>query len=175
MTVRLARSRAPVLAVATSLLAVLASTPASGVVVFVPTREPAPESWSAEVPVNVDWADVSMLVPEAWTFRIKREPAVEVNGASLLAAFGPGETTCLLDYYEAGSVETWQDVGVDPVAELRIDGHPAERFDDMLGRGAPEASAYAIDAGARTYALFCSADRAPTDRWLSIAETITVP
>ena len=153
----------------------VAATPAAATVVFVPSREPAPESWPAEVPVDVEWADVSMLIPETWTFRVKRAPVVETNGASLLVAFGPDESICLLDSYEAGTVETWQDVGVEPVAELSIDGHPTERFDDMLGTGAPTASAYAIDAGSRTYALLCTADQAPTDRWLSIAQTITVP
>ncbi|MEX1295024.1 MAG: hypothetical protein AB1Z67_02525 [Candidatus Limnocylindrales bacterium] len=166
---------APLPALLAAVFLAATAMPAAATVVFVPTREPAPESWPAEVPVDVEWANVSMLIPEAWTFRIKREPGVETNGASLLAAFGPGKSTCLLDYYEAGTVETWQDVGVSPVAELRIDGHPTERFDDMLGSGAAAASAYAIDAGSRTYALFCTADQAPTDRWLSIAQTITVP
>ena len=64
---------------------------------------------------------------------------------------------------------------VEATAELTIDGHRTERFDDMLGMGAPAASAYSIHAGDQLYAMLCSADQAPLDRWLSIAETITVP
>ena len=45
----------------------------------------------------------------------------------------------------------------------------------MLGMGAPVASAYNIDAGELVYALLCTADEAPGDRWLSIAETIALP
>lgn len=148
---------------------------ASAFVVFEPTREPAPDSWLADVPVTVDWAGVSLRVPNEWRTRVKREPGVEVNGASLLVAFGPGESMCLLDYYIAGTIETWQDAGVQPTATLSIDGRPAERFDDMLGTGSETASAYSIDAGERIYALLCTAEEAPADRWLSIAESIAVP
>lgn len=164
----------PAAAVAAA-LTVGAVAPASAVIVFEPTREPPPEAWLAEVPVAVEWADVSMRIPDDWTVSVKRPPAVETTGASLLVAFGPGESTCLFDYYVAGTVDTWQDAGVRPTEELTIDGHPTERFDDMLGTGAATASAYAIDAGERVYGLLCKADQAPADRWLSIAQTISVP
>lgn len=169
----LIRRAATVFAAASLTLATVA--PASAVIVFEPTREPAPDRWLAEVPVSVPWADVSMRIPETWTARVKREPGVEVNGASLLVAFGPDGSMCMLEYYVADSIETWQDAGVGAAAALTIDGHPAERFDDMLGTGAKTASAYAIDAGELAYGMLCTADRAPADRWLSIAESITVP
>lgn len=152
-----------------------ASVPAVAIVRFEPSEEPPPERWDAIVPVTIEWADVSMRVPEAWTAKPKRAPVDEAGGASLLVAFGPGGSMCLLDRYRTATVETWQDVGVSASAELTIDGHVAERFDDMLGTGAPVASAYSIDAGELQYGLLCSADQAPVDRWLSIAETITVP
>ena len=38
---------------------------------------------------------------------------------------------------------------------LTIDGHETERFDDMLGMGAPVASAYSIDAGDTWSAGIC--------------------
>ena len=156
-------------------LTTVAVMPTSAVVVFEPRREPAPEAWLAEVPVAIEWADVALRIPEEWTARVKREPGVEVNGASLLAAFGPDGSMCMLEYYVADSIETWQDAGVDAAATLTIDGHPAERFDDMLGTGAKTASAYAIDAGELAYGMLGTADQAPADRWLSIAESITVP
>lgn len=163
------------LALTTLSLSVLATMPVSAVVVFEPTREPPPERWLADVPLAIEWADVSMRLPEAWEGKVKRAPVDGSAGASLMVAFGPGDSVCLLDRYDSEAVESWQDVGVSAVAELLIDGYPAERFDDMLGMGAPTASAYSIDAGERTYSLLCSAEQAPGDRWLSIAETITVP
>ena len=166
--------RTAAVVVATS-LTLAAIAPASAVVVFKPTREPAPDRWLADVPVSVAWADVSMMIPESWTAKVKQEPSVEVNGASLLVAFGPDESMCMLEYYVADTIETWQDAGVSASAVLTIDGYPAERFDDMVGTGAATASAYAIDAGELAYGMFCSADRAPEDRWLSIAESLTLP
>ena len=156
-------------------LVLSASVPAAAIVRFEPSKEPPPERWEANVPVTVEWADVSMRFPEAWTAKPKRAPVDEGGGASLLVAFGPGGSTCLLDRYRTDTVETWQDAGVSASEELTIDGHETERFDDMLGMGAPVASAYSIDAGELQYGLLCSADQAPVDRWLSIAETITIP
>ena len=155
--------------------ALIASVPAAAVVVFEPSKEPPPERWQVSVPVTVEWADVSMLLPGSWTARTKSAPVDGISAATVLVAFGPGESMCLLKRYEAATVETWQDVGVEATAELIIDGHRAERFDDMLGTGAPAASAYSIHAGDRLYSMLCSAGQAPLDRWLSIAETITVP
>ena len=66
-------------------------------------------------------------------------------------------------------------MGVQPVRELTIAGHRAERFDDMLGTGAAIASAYTVYAPTTIYSLFCSAERAPIDRWLSLAETLELP
>ena len=156
-------------------LALSATVPATAIVRFEPSKEPTPERWEAIVPVTVEWADVSMRFPEAWTAKPKRAPVDEGGGASLLYASGPGGSMCLLDRYRTASIETWQDVGVSASEELTIDGHETERFDDMLGMGAPVASAYSIDAGELQYGLLCSADQAPVDRWLSIAETITIP
>ncbi len=156
-------------------LALAAALPVTAVVVFEPKKEPPPQRWEVSVPITVEWADVSMLFPETWTARAKRAPGVDVQGASLLVAFGPDESMCMLERYRAGSVETWQDVGVNPTAVLTIDGRKVERFDDMLGYGGPAASAYSIHAGEQLYSLWCSADQAPLDRWLSIAETITLP
>ena len=170
----LARSIAAIVAAVVSTLAIL--TPASAVVRFEPTPEPVPPRWSADVPVAVEWAGVSMRIPAEWSISIKREPAAGIaGGASLLAAFGPGDSLCLLHAYDPTTVETWQDVGVEPAAELTIAGHRAERFDDMLGTGAPISSAYSIYANDRLYSLLCHADRAPADRWLSIAETLQLP
>jgi hypothetical protein len=153
----------------------LASLPAAAFVVFEPRQEPPRERWEVSVPLTVEWADVSMVFPETWTARAKRAPAEGVIGAPVLVAFGPGEDMCMLRRYEAATVQTWQDVGVQATAELAIDGHRAERFDDMLGMGAPAASAYNIHAGDELYGLLCSGDQAPVDRWMSIAETIAVP
>jgi hypothetical protein len=169
------RFRTLVLALTLLLLAVLGAAPTAAIVVFEPTREPAPERWTADVLVSVEWADVSMRIPGSWDANVKRAPLEGAGGASLLVAFGPGDSMCLLDRYDSASVESWQDVGVSAAAELTIAGYPVERFDDMLGTGAPIASAYSIDAGARVYSLMCSADQAPGDRWLSIAETIVLP
>lgn len=162
-------------ALSATVLTLLASAPVTAIVVYEPSQEPAPERWLPEVPVSVPWADVSLRIPDEWTASVKREPGVEVNGASLVVAFGPGKTMCLLDYYVAETVETWQDAGVRVAATLTIDGHPSERFDDMLGTGSQTASAYSIYAGEQVYALLCTADQAPVDRWRSIAETISVP
>ena len=162
-----------VAAVALSLALV---TPTSAVIRFEPTPEPVPPSWSADVSAVVEWAGVSMRIPAEWTISIKREPAAGiVGGASLLAAFGPDDSLCLLSVYDPAAVETWQDVGIEATAELTIAGHRAERFDDMLGTGAPISSAYSIYANDRLYSLLCHADRAPADRWLSIAETLQLP
>jgi hypothetical protein len=161
-------------AIALVTLAVVSASPVAAFVVFEPSREPAPERWLAEVPLTIGWADVSMRLPRTWDVTVKRAPVEGAEGASLMVAFGPGDSMCLLDMY-GSAVESWQDVGVHPAATLTIDGLPAERFDDMLGTGAASVSAYSIYAGGRTYSLMCSAERAPVDRWLSIAETITVP
>jgi hypothetical protein len=175
MSGRSHRRWAPAAASAALAGALITSVPAAAVVVFEPSEEPPRERWHVSVPVTVEWAGVSMLVPGSWTARTKRAPADGASAASVLVAFGPGESTCLLKRYEAATVQTWQDVGVEATAELTIDGHRTERFDDMLGMGAPAASAYSIHAGDQLYAMLCSADQAPLDRWLSIAETITVP
>jgi hypothetical protein len=160
---------------AVTALAVATAAPASATVVFVPTPAPVPDAWRAEVPVSVEWADVSLRIPDEWTVKIKRAPAVEVSGASLLVAFGPDDSMCMVEYYVSDKVDSWQDVGVSPSAELSIDGHPTERFDDMLGPGGASASAYSVDAGELVYSLYCTAEQAPADRWLSIAETLVVP
>lgn len=114
-----------------------------------------------------------MRLPRSWRVSVKREPATGFGGgASLLAAFGPDGSLCLLDGYAAASVESWQDVGVQAASELDVGGYRAERFDDMLGSGSREASAYSIYVDEHVYSLMCSADQAPADRWLSIAESI---
>jgi hypothetical protein len=169
------RLRTAAVAVVGAILTAVAVMPVAAVVVFEPTREPPPERWLADVPLAIEWADVSMRLPEAWEGKVKPAPADGAVGASLMVAFGPGDSMCLLDRYNSETVESWQDVGVSAAAQLVIGGYPAERFDDMLGSGAPVSSAYSIDAGERTYSLMCSAEQAPGDRWLSIAETITVP
>lgn len=169
------RLRAAATAALATTVTVGAAVPVSAFVVFEPSPRPVLQSWAAEVSVSVDWAGVSVLIPSEWQASVKRAPAVASAGASLLVLHGPEESLCLLDYYLADTVETWQDVGVRAAAELTIDGHPAERFDDMIGTGAATASAYSIDAGEFVYSLLCSADQAPADRWLSIAQTISVP
>ncbi len=157
-------------------LALATLSPAAAIVRFEPTPEPVPERWLAEVAVDVTWAGVSMKMPAEWSVKIKREPVLGISGgAALLVAFGPGDTMCMLDAYDPETIETWQDVGVQPVRELTIAGHRAERFDDMLGSGATIASAYSIYAPSTIYSLFCSAERAPIDRWLSLAETLELP
>ena len=114
-----------------------------------------------------------MSVPSSWTVRVKDEPATGLgSGATLLATSGPGETLCMLAVYDPERIETWQDVGVAATAELTIAGHRTERFDDMWGTGAGVSSAYSVYAGDHLYSLLCSAEEAPADRWLSIAETI---
>lgn len=159
--------------VATLALILAAYAPTAAVVRFEPTPEPVPERWGAEVDVAVAWAGVSMRVPASWTVRVKDEPATGfASGASLLAASGPGDTMCMLHMFDPRKIETWQDVGVVAADELTIAGHRTERFDDMWGTGSGISSAYSIYAGERLYSLLCSAERAPADRWLSIAETI---
>ena len=91
---------------------------------------------------------------------------------SLLVAFGPSDSMCMLEVFDADKVESWQDVGVEPTAALSIDGHRTERFDDIRGLGATISSAYSVYASGHVYGFFCSADRAPSDRWFSIAETL---
>jgi hypothetical protein len=122
--------------------------------------------------VTVDWAGVSLRIPTAWEASIKREPATGIgSGASLLTAFGLGGTLCMLEVFDPERTETWQDVGVVAVVELTIAGQRAERFDDMWGTSAGVSSAYSIHTSGFLYSFVCSADRAPLDRWLSIAET----
>lgn len=157
------------------LLAFAVISPATAIVRYEPTPEVVPDRWTAEVEVSVEWAGVSVRIPASWRASIKREPAAGVgSGASLLVAFGPGDTLCMLDMFAADAVETWQDVGVEPADELMIAGHRAERFDDMLGTGATIASAYSVYAPDYVFSFLCSADQAPADRWLSVAETIEV-
>jgi hypothetical protein len=172
-----AHIRGPLTAVVVALALTLTSVAsASAVVRFGPTPEPVPPRWSAEVPVLVEWAGVSMRFPSEWTVSIKREPpAGMAGGASILAAFGPDDSLCLLHLYDPATVQTWQDVGIEATAELTIGGHRAERFDDMLGTGAAISSAYSIYAPEFLYSLLCHARRAPADRWLSIAETLRLP
>jgi len=167
----------PLTAIVLALALALATiAPASAVVRFEPTPEPVPPRWSADVPVVVEWAGVSMRIPADWTVSIKREPSAGVTGgASILAAFGPDDSLCLLHMYDPASVQTWQDVGIEATAELTIAGHRAERFDDMLGTGAAISSAYSIYAPDYLYSLLCHAHRAPADRWLSMAETLRLP
>jgi hypothetical protein len=151
-------------------------SPVVAIVRFEPTPEPVRERWVAEVEVAVPWAQVSLRVPAEWKVKVKREPTLGISGgAALLAAFGPGGTVCVLDIYDPQTIETWQDAGVQPARDLTIAGHPAERFDDMIGAGAATASAYSIYAPEWIYSLFCTADRAPTDRWLSVIETLELP
>ena len=167
------RIQPPAILVATLALTLSASVPTAAVVRFEPTPEPVPERWGVEVDVAVEWAGVSMRVPASWKVRVKREPSAGLgSGTSLLSAFGPGDTLCMLEVFDAATVESWQDVGVAAVAELTIAGHRSERFDDMWGTGSGVTSAYSIYADDRMYSLMCTADRAPIDRWLSIAETI---
>lgn len=149
-----------------------ALSPTAAVVRFEPKPEPVPERWAADVVVAVEWAGVSMRIPASWNVSIKREPATGFgSGASLLAASGAGDTLCMLDVFDPAQIETWQDVGVEAAVELTIAGHHTERFDDMWGTGTGVSSAYSIYADGHLYSLLCSADQAPTDRWLSIAET----
>lgn len=171
------RTRRVPLAAAVAALALSATSlwPAAAVVRFEPTPVPVPDQWTADVGVAVPWAGVSMRLPGSWTVSVKREPVAGMGGgASLLAAFGPDGSLCLLDGYGAANVESWQDVGIHAAAELDIGGYRAERFDDMLGSGSRSASAYSIYADEYVYSLMCSADQAPADRWLSIAESIEV-
>ena len=118
--------RAPALALGLLGLGLIGTSPAAGVVVFEPTRQPPPERWLAEVPLVVDWADVSMRLPTAWDAKVKRAPLEGASGASLMVAFGPGDSVCLLDMY-GSAVESWQDVGVSAAAELTIDGATGNR------------------------------------------------
>ncbi len=153
-------------------LSASALSPAAAVVRFEPKAEPVPVRWPAEVAVAVEWAGVSMRIPASWKVSIKREPGTGIgSGASLMTASGPGDTLCMLDVFDPERVETWQDVGVEAADELTISGHRTERFDDMWGTGASVSSAYSIHARGYVYSLLCSAERAPIDRWLSIAET----
>ena len=157
-------------------LALATLSPAAAIVRFEPTPEPVPERWLAEVAVDVPWAGVSMKMPADWSVKIKPEPALGISGGgALLVAFGPGDTMCMLEAYDPETIETWQDVGVQPVRELTIAGYRAERFDDMLGTGMAIGSAYTVYAPTIIYSLFCSAERAPIDRWLSLAETLELP
>ena len=135
-----------------------------------PTPTPAPPQVGGRV--TVEWAGLSMLFPDTWTVDVKRAPGVTVAGASILVAFGPDESGCLLDRFDSASVESWQDVGVEPVVELTISGIRVERFDDMLGTGAVTVSAYTIHAPDHQYSLLCSSPEPPGDRWLSLVETI---
>ena len=157
------------------LLTAAVLSPATAIVRFEPTPEVVPDRWTAEVEVAIEWAGVSVRLPASWRASIKPEPAAGIGGgAALLVAFGPGDTLCMLDMYDADTVETWQDVGVEPAGELTIAGYRAERFDDMLGTGAAIASAYSVYAPGYLFSFMCSAAQAPTDRWLSVAETIQI-
>ena len=169
------RLRRASLATASAALAVtlIGPWPAAAVVRFEPSSAPVPERWTADTDVSVPWAGVSMRLPQSWTVSVKPEPLNGVGGgASLLSAFGPDGSLCLLDGYAAANIESWQDVGVRAAEELDISGYRAERFDDMLGTGARHASAYSSYADELVFSLMCSADQAPADSWLSIAESI---
>jgi hypothetical protein len=160
-------------AVVSLVLALVVVFPATAVVRFEPTREVVPDRWTADVEITVDWAGISVRIPASWDASIKREPPTGIgSGAAVLVAFGPGDTLCMLDMFDAEQVETWQDAGVEAARELTIAGHRSERFDDMLGTGAAITSAYSVYAPSYVYSLLCSADKAPEDRWLSIVETL---
>lgn len=170
------RSRRRLLPATALMLAASAVLPAAGpaaaVVLFPADPTPAPASPPAGGRVVIDWAGVAMTFPETWTVRPKRAPGIMTAGASILVAFGPEQTICMLDRYDPDAIETWQDVGIEPVTELTLDGRLVERFDDMLGSGASRASAYTIHAPGFLYSLLCSSADPPDDRWLSLVETI---
>ena len=167
------RARAAVVLALATTLSVASLTPVAAVVRFEPSPPPAAAPWTADVDVDVPWAGVTMRMPSSWSVSIKREPAFGIGmGASLLVAFGPSDSMCMLEVFDADKVESWQDVGVEPTAALSIDGHRTERFDDIRGLGATFSSAYSVYASGHVYGFFCSADRAPSDRWFSIAETL---
>ena len=120
----------------------------------------------------VEWAGVAMTFPAEWTVSPKRRPGMLGAGASILVGFGPEGASCLLDRYDPTTVESWRDLGIEPVSELSLDGIRVERFDDMLGTGSGASTAYTLHAPDFQYSLLCSAAAPPQDRWLSIVETI---
>lgn len=159
-----------------AMLAVAMVLPAAGPTLAIPLFElaptPSPVPPQAGGRVVVDWAGLAMTFPQTWDVRVKRAPGVLSSGASVLYAFGPDEASCLLDRYDPELVEQWQDVGVQPAAQLTIGGLEVERFDDMLGVGASKSSGYTVYAPDFQYSLLCSAPDPPDDRWLSIVETL---
>ncbi len=148
------------------------ATPARAIARFDPGPTPSPVAPQSGGRVVVDWTGLAITFPDTWMIKVKRPPGVSSAGASVLVAFGPGETSCLLDRYDPDAVESWADVGVEPVARLTIAGLLVERFDDMLGMGAPRSTAYTFHAAEFQYSLMCTSADPPVDRWLSIAETV---
>lgn len=123
--------------------------------------------------MQVPWAGLAMTFPTDWEVRVKRPPGrVDEGGATILFARGPDDSKCLLDQYDPATVENWEDVGIEAVAELRIAGQPAKRYDNMWGGGSIGVSAYAVYAPAVQYSLLCTAPVAPDDRWGSIATSL---
>ena len=80
-------------------------TPANAIALFEPEPTPPPVSPQIGGRVMVDWAGLAMTFPDEWTVQVRRAPAVSSAGASVLVAFGPQETSCLLDRYDPNTFE----------------------------------------------------------------------
>ena len=105
--------------------------------------------------------------------RVKRPPGrVNDGGATVLFARGPDDANCMLDQYDPATVENWEDVGIEAVAEPSIAGLVAKRYDDIWGGGAIGVSAYTVHAPAVQYSLLCTAPIASDDRRRSIATSL---
>lgn len=169
--VTLAMALATLTAVALSSLTAVA--PARAATLYEPTPGPTAAPTQAGGRAEVPWAGVAITFPETWEVRFKRPPGAALQGgAAILVALGPDSAICTLDLFDPATVEQWEDVGIEPVAELTVAGVPALRYDDMWGGGAFGVSSYAVFTPGIQYSLLCKADVAPEDRWLSIAETI---
>ncbi len=167
---RIAALAATVLA---GILMLMAATPAAAIVLSEPAPTPSPVPPQMGGRVEVPWAGLAMTFPTDWDVRVKRPPGrVNEGGATILFARGPDDAKCMLDRYDPATVENWEDVGIEAVAELSIAGLVAKRYDDMWGGGAIGVSAYTVHAPAVQYSLLCTAPIAPDDRWRSIATSL---
>ena len=150
-----------------------ATAPTAAIVLSAPEPTPSPAPAQMGGRVEVPWAGLAMTFPAGWEVRVKRPPgSISGGGATILVAFGPDDAKCMLDQYDPDTVETWEDVGIEAVAELSIAGMDAQRYDSMWGGGAIGVSAYTVHAPGVQYSLLCTAPSAPDDRWRSIVASL---
>ena len=136
--------------------------PVAAVVRFEPTPPPTPIPQLPGGRIEVPWAGIAVTFPEDWRVKLAAAPEPSLGaGASILTAFGP-DATCSIDVYDPAQVDSWQDVGVEPDAQLTLAGVLVERFDRPWSEGLDGGSAYTVHAPWSTTPCSASPSSRPT-------------